>query len=224
MTVGNKALRVVFALILVGGVAWAALHRDQWDVRIIEEHVRNLGWKAPAAFVILYALATLLFLPGSVFALAGGALFGPVWGTLWNLLGASLGASLAFVVARYLAFDWVARRIGGRLVQMFSGIEAEGWRFVAVVRLVPLFPFNLLNYALGLTRIPFTHYVLASLVCMLPGAVAYTWFGYAGNDVLSGSETAVRDGLLALGVLALVAFLPRLVRRCPAAKATPIDR
>jgi uncharacterized membrane protein YdjX (TVP38/TMEM64 family) len=98
------------------------------------------------------------FLPGAVFGLAGGALFGPVWGSLWNLIGATLGATLAFLAARYTAGDWVARRTGARLKALVEGVEAEGWRFVAFVRLVPLFPFNLLNYALGLTRIRLDHY------------------------------------------------------------------
>ena len=74
-------------------------------------------------------------------------------------------------------------------------MEAEGWRFVAFVRLVPLFPFNLLNYALGLTRIPLVAYVLASLVCMAPGTLAYTWLGYAGREAIAGNDAAIRYGL-----------------------------
>ena len=85
--------------------------------------------------------------------MVGGALFGPLWGTLWNLSGATLGATLAFAIARYLGADWVARRAGERLVRLIRGVEEEGWRFVAFVRLVLLFPFNLVNYAFGLTRI-----------------------------------------------------------------------
>jgi uncharacterized membrane protein YdjX (TVP38/TMEM64 family) len=82
---------------------------------------------------------------------------------------------------------------------------------------VPLFPFNLLNYALGLTRIPLTHYVLASLVCMAPGTLAYTWLGHAGREALAGDASAIRYGLIALALLAVVGFLPRLVRRIRAA-------
>ena len=88
--------------------------------------------------------------------------FGPVAGTFYSLTGATLGATLAFLVARYLASDWVARRTGGRLGEFINGVEAEGWRFVAFVRLVPLLPFNALNYALGLSRIPLGQYVAAS--------------------------------------------------------------
>jgi uncharacterized membrane protein YdjX (TVP38/TMEM64 family)/rhodanese-related sulfurtransferase len=161
--------------------------------------------------MLIYAIATVLFLPGSVLTLAGGALFGPVLGTFYNLTGATIGATLAFLVTRYHASDWVAQRTGGRLKQLINGVEGEGWRFVAFVRLVPLFPFNLLNYALGLTRIPLLHYVLASYICMLPGAIAYTYLGYAGREAAAGGEGLIQKGLLALALLAAVAFLPRLI-------------
>ena len=92
------------------------------------------------------------------------------------------------------------------------GVEEEGWRFVAFVRLVPLFPFNLMNYAFGLTRIRFRDYVLASFVCMAPGALAYTYLGYAGREAAFGQAGAIRKAVLALALLAAVAFLPRLVR------------
>lgn len=94
-----------------------------------------------------------------------------------------------------------------------TGVEAEGWRFVALVRLVPLFPFNLTNYALGLTRIGFVPYVITSLVCMAPGAIAYTWLGHAGREAMAGNGAAINYGLLALGLLAAIAFLPRLFGR-----------
>jgi len=117
------------------------------------------------------------------------------------------------VTARYVASDWVTGRTGERLGRLIRGEEEEGWRFVAFVRLVPLFPFNLVNYAFGLTRIHLGEYVLASFVCMAPGAIAYTYLGYAGREAAAGSSGAIRNGFIALGLLATVAFLPRLVRR-----------
>jgi len=129
------------------------------------------------------------------------------------LLGATLGATLAFLLARYLAADWVARKAGGLLKRLIEGVDAEGWRFVALVRLVPLFPFNLSNYALGLTRIPLQHYVIATLLFMVPGVVAYTWLGHAGRGALTGEADWVRYGLFALALLAAIALLPRLVGR-----------
>jgi uncharacterized membrane protein YdjX (TVP38/TMEM64 family) len=205
--------RAVLSLVLAALAAWAAIHRDHIDLATLDAWLTSLGLLAPIAFVLLYGLAAVAFVPAVIFALAGGALFGPFWGSLWNLVGATLGATLAFLVARYIAEDWVARKAGGLLKRLVDGVEAGGWRFVAFVRLVPLFPFNLSNYLLGLTRIPLLHYVIASVVCMMPGAVAYTWLGYAGRSALSGEADTVRYGLFALGLLTAIALLPRLIGR-----------
>jgi uncharacterized membrane protein YdjX (TVP38/TMEM64 family)/rhodanese-related sulfurtransferase len=213
MTLRTVLPRLLVGLAIVAGVSWLAVYRGQLDPVLVENAIRSLGAWGPAAHVALFALGTVLFAPGALFALAGGVLFGPVWGTLLNLAGATLGASAAFLVARYMAADWVREKAGARLGRLIKGVEAEGWRFVALMRLVPLVPFNLLNYALGLTRIPIASYVLASLVCMAPGAMAFTWLGYAGREAMAGNDTAIRYGMLALALLAAVAFLPRLVRR-----------
>jgi uncharacterized membrane protein YdjX (TVP38/TMEM64 family)/rhodanese-related sulfurtransferase len=205
--------RLALAILLVAAVAWATLHRDQISLASLNVWLDSLGLWAPVAYIALYMTASVAFVPGVVFALAGGALFGPLWGTAWNLAGATLGATLSFLIARYVAGDWVARKAGGLIKQLMDGVEAEGWRFVAFVRLVPLFPFNLSNYVLGLTRIPLHHYVLATLVCMAPGALAFTWLGHAGREALSGEADAIRYGLLALGLLAAIAVLPRLIKR-----------
>ncbi len=209
----SRLIRLSFALALGTAIALALLYRDRFDAAALEAWIGGAGWAGPLLFLLLYAVGTVLFLPALLMTLAGGALFGPLWGTLWNLAGGTLGAALAFLAARHLAGSWVERRIGGRLKRLKEGVEAEGWRFVAFVRLVPLFPFFLLNYALGLTRIPFWHYLLATAVFMLPGAVAYTWLGYTGREAVAGGGDLVRNLLIALGLVALIAFLPRLIAR-----------
>jgi len=205
--------RLGIILLLLAGAGWAAFHRDQFSLASLDAWMAALGVWAPVGYVILYALATVAFVPGALFGIAGGALFGAFWGTLWNLAGATFGATLAFVVARYVAGDWVARNAGGLLKRIIDGVDAEGWRFVAFVRLVPLFPFNLSNYVLGLTRIPLHSYVIATAVCMAPGTLAYTLLGHAGREALSGQTDAVHYGLLALGLLAAIVLLPRLISR-----------
>jgi len=209
----SKWLRWLLLVLLAAGITLALVYRDQFDPAVLQQRIELAGSAGPLLFMAVYALATVLFLPGSVLTLAGGALFGPVWGTLYNLTGATAGAALAFLVARYLASAWVEQKAGGHLRQLKEGVEKEGWRFVAFVRLVPLFPFNLLNYALGLTRIKFLHYLVASYICMLPGAAAYTYLGYAGREAVAGGEGLIQKALLALGLLALVIFLPRLIKR-----------
>ncbi|MCW9089529.1 MAG: VTT domain-containing protein, partial [Gammaproteobacteria bacterium] len=210
----NKTvLRGLLAALVIAAIAVAVSFRDQLNAEALEQWVASAGLAGPLLFMLIYAIGTVLFLPGSVLTLTGGAIFGPVWGTLYNLTGATLGATLAFLIARHLAAEWVERKSGGRLKQIKNGVESEGWRFVAFVRLVPLFPFNVLNYALGLTRIRLSHYLIASYLCMLPGALAYTYLGYAGREAVAGGEGAIQKGLLALALLATVAFLPRLVSR-----------
>jgi uncharacterized membrane protein YdjX (TVP38/TMEM64 family)/rhodanese-related sulfurtransferase len=219
----NKLTRFGILALLAAGIASAIVYREQFDVTALQAWLQELGPLAPIVFMLIYALATVLFLPGSVLTLAGGVLFGPMWGTFYNLTGATIGATLAFLIARYIASGWVEQKAGGKLKHLIEGVESEGWRFVAFVRLVPLFPFNLLNYALGLTRIKLSHYIVASYVCMLPGAVAYTYLGYAGREAVAGSETMIQKGLLALGLLALVVFIPRMVKRMRAPKFPYLD-
>lgn len=214
-------------ILLLAGIAavtlWATLNRNHFDPAMLDTWLASFGVVGPLVYVMLFAIGTVAFVPGSLFALAGGAVFGPVWGSILNLLGASLGASLAFLFGRYLAGDWVSRKTGGSLRKLVSGVDAEGWRFVAFVRLVAVFPFNLTNYALGLTRIGFLSYVITSLICMAPGAIAFTWIGYAGREAIAGNGSAIKYGLMALGVLAAIAFLPRLINRLKTAETGWIE-
>lgn len=213
MALRRNLPRLLLLAVILSAIAWAVFHRDSFDPAALDARLAALGAWAPIVYLALYAVGTVAFLPGTLFALLGGALFGPVWGAVLNLAGATIGAGIAFSIARYLAGDWVARRSSGRLKRLVEGVEGEGWRFVALVRLVPLFPFNLTNYALGLTRIGFLPYLLASLICMAPGAIAYAWLGHAGREALAGDASAVKYGLFGLGLLAAIAFLPRLVAR-----------
>jgi uncharacterized membrane protein YdjX (TVP38/TMEM64 family) len=205
--------RLMLAVALLAAIGYAVFHPDLIDASSLHRELWGFGRLAPILFVIVYAVGTVLFLPGSILTIAGGAMFGPVWGTLCSLAGATIGATLAFMIARYLASDWVAERAGKRLGQLMRGVEGEGWRFVAFVRLVPLFPFNLVNYVFGLTRVPLSQYVVTSLVCMAPGAFAYTYVRFAGRQAASGQAGAIRAAAFALALLAATAFLPRLIRR-----------
>ncbi|MBF0341725.1 MAG: TVP38/TMEM64 family protein [Magnetococcales bacterium] len=206
--------RWLLAIGLVVAVGWAWWRfREQFDPAQLEAWVRGWGGAGMGVFVAIYALATVCFLPGSVLTLAGGALFGPWIGGGVSLLGATLGAGVAFLIARYLAGSWVAGRARGMTGRLLEGVEQEGWRFVAFVRLVPVFPFNLLNYALGLTRIRFDHYLITSFVCMAPGGLAYAWLGHAGREAAAGSGEAVRAGLWALALLGVALWIPRRVRQ-----------
>ena len=181
--------------------------------------LERLGAWAPAGFVVGYAVATVAFVPGSLLTLAAGAIFGLVRGTAVAFVAATLGASAAFLIARYLARGAVERRLAGepRFAALDRAIGAEGRRIVLLLRLSPVFPFNLLNYALGLTRVRFTDYLVAS-VGMLPGTVLYVYSGTLVGDVARlAAGVAIPHGTAywavgATGLLATIAVTTIIAR------------
>jgi uncharacterized membrane protein YdjX (TVP38/TMEM64 family) len=210
---------LLVVVLAAAGAAW--YFRAHLSVDAVEAWILSLGVWAPVAFVVIYAAATVAMFPGGVFDALGGAIFGPVLGCIVNLAGGGIGAMLAFTVARYFAGDWAERQGGKRVGEIKRSVDAEGWRFVAMVRLIPIFPYNIFNYLLGLTRIPFWQYAVITVVCMSPATLAYTWIGYAGRNLAAGAggEDQIRDGLLLLGLIAAAFFLPPIIKRWRAAKS-----
>lgn len=178
------------------------------DLGSLLERLRGLG---PAAFIAVYVLAAVLMVPGSLLTLGAGAAFGLARGFAWTSLASTAGATAAFLIGRYLARDWVAAKTAGspRFAALDEAVSAEGWRVVVLLRLSPLFPFNLLNYALGLTRITLKEYVLASWVGMMPGTLLYV---YLGTLAAPSARTPAQWALYAAG-LAATALAAALVAR-----------
>jgi len=208
----DRIIRLSLTGIIAAGVVWGLLNSNRFDVDSVSVWIAGFGMLAPLLFVASRAVGAIFFVPGSIMAITAGMAFGPVWGAIYNLIASTIGAVLAFLVARYLASHWVEEKLGGRLRKIVKGVEQEGWRFVAFVRLVPLFPYNILNYALGLTRIKVSHFTVASLICMIPGDIAYVYIGYAGREAMAGNNSSIEIGLIALGLLAALVVLPRLVK------------
>jgi len=157
--------------------------------------INGLGPVAPLVFILLYIVVTVAFLPGSIITLGAGVVFGVVQGSLYVFVGASLGATAAFLVGRYLARGWVAQKISGNA--KFNAIDAaigrEGLKIVVLLRLSPVFPFNLLNYALGLTRVSLKDYVLGNFG-MIPGTIMYVYLGsLVGNLATLGTGQATES-------------------------------
>lgn len=176
-------IKTICSLLTLIAFIVAAFFFQKYSLEIIN-WIDDLGWLAPILFIIFYGLATILFLPTMVFTLAGGAIFGPVTGVVLNLLGATLGAAFSFLITRYLIYDWFHTKKGTRLAKITSGVEKKGWMFIAIVRLFPIIPFNLVNYGLGLTNIPFRIYLLTTALFLIPAEIIYTYFGYASQVVL----------------------------------------
>lgn len=221
----SRIQRIVYILAGIAAVAALLLLGRQASpyVRQFSEWVQGLGFWGPVVFILGYAVATVAFVPGSALTLAAGFIFGLARGTLYTFVGATLGASAAFLVARYLARGAIERRIEGnpRFAAVDRAVGREGFKIVALLRLSPLFPFNLLNYALGLTRVRFVHYLTAS-VAMLPGTLLYVYYGAVARKAADSlAEAKVEKGIeswifLGLGLVATVvvtAFVTRLASR-----------
>lgn len=141
--------------------------------------VEHLGFWAPIAFILIYNLATIFLIPGSLLTLGAGVIFGVIWGSIYVSIGSVMGAIFAFLIGRYLTRDWVARTLENyeNFKMIDQAVGAEGWKIVGLTRLSPIFPFNLLNYALGLTNVSLKDYFLASWIGMLPGTILYVYVG-----------------------------------------------
>ncbi len=145
----------------------------------------GLGIWGPLVFILLWVAACVFFLPGLPISIAGGLIFGAFWGTIYTTIGANLGAAAAFLIGRYVARGMVERRVSHNagLRRIDEGVKRQGWRMLMITRLVPIFPFNIQNFVYGLTDISFGTYVVVSLVCMLPGTIAYN---FAAGAVRTG--------------------------------------
>lgn len=217
----SKLIKLVI-IVGLGAIAYLLLRQygitdyiDLKNIHKLKEWVSSFGIIAPVVYICLYIVATLFFLPGAPITVLSGIAFGPVWGVVYVWIGATIGVSLAFLVARYAARDLVAGWISGNAqFQRIDGkVEKEGWRIVMFTRLMPYIPFNLQNYAYGLTKIRFSTYALVSAIFMLPGTIAYVQIGGA---LVSGEgnlfKTLFYLSIAAVLVL-LVSLIPKFLRK-----------
>jgi uncharacterized membrane protein YdjX (TVP38/TMEM64 family) len=177
-------LKLLLLSLLVATLIIAARHFNVQEILLTSiTWVNSLGALGPIAYIVIYNLATLLFIPGSLLTLKGGCLFGLLWGSVYVLIAAIIGATLAFIIGRYLSRDWVAQQIDRhpKFKAIDLAVAKEGWKIVLLTRLCPLFPFNLLNYAFGITQVSLKDYILGSFG-IVPGTVMYAYIGsLAGN-------------------------------------------
>jgi uncharacterized membrane protein YdjX (TVP38/TMEM64 family) len=211
---------LVFLMLLVGIIFMVRyFHLDQYlEKEPLREMIADYGLWGPIIYMLIWLAAPPLFLPGLPIGLAGGVLFGPFWGVVYTIFAATAGATLAFLVARYLARDWVAARLSGtKLAALDEKVGQHGWKIVAFTRLIPVFPFNLLNYAFGLTRISLPAYVVATFIFMLPMTIAIIYFSANLLDLLQGKITW--GVVVGITLIVLVGLIPGFYKKLRARRA-----
>lgn len=180
------------------------------NMDILKEQIDSFGMLAPGIFIISFIVATLLFLPGLPLTLLAGVLFGAFWGGVYVVIGSTIGVSLSFLVGRYLGRDFVRALTlkNEKLANLDQYIKARGDTILIISRLVPIFPFNLQNYAYGITDIKFSTYFWYSLIFMLPGTFIYTAFGALAYSKMPVEQMVFYSGIL-LVILCLLIVVPK---------------
>lgn len=216
--------RAKLALGAAGIVALALLARVAGGyIPALAHWVEGLGYWGPIVYIAAYAAATVFFVPGALLTLAGGAIFGLAAGTLYVFVAAVLGSGSAFLVARYGARSWVESQLASypKFEAVDSAVARSGLKITFLLRLSPVFPFNFLNYALGLTQVSFRDYMLASFG-MLPGTLLYVYYGRVVGDVAAlaggaapdrGASYYVMMGVGLAATIAVTAVVTRIARR-----------
>lgn len=199
-------LGIVAALLIAVLLAHQTGIAEYFEQDRLRGFLQQYGILAPLLYMAIYILTPALFLPGLPLTIVGGILFGPFWGVIYSITSATAGACLAFFVSRYLARDLIKSRLtGARWRQLDQQVAEQGWKMVALTRLIPLFPFNLLNYAFGLTGITFRHYALATFIFMLPGCIAFIVFSSSLLDLFQGRiSPPFLIGLLLIVIISLI--------------------
>lgn len=214
---------LLWTILIVALIAAAKYFNVQGLLKNTLDWIVALGSWGPVTFIVIYILATILFIPGSILTLGAGVIFGVLWGSIYVSIGATIGAAGAFLVGRYLARGWVEKRIEGntKFKAIDEAVAREGWKIVGLTRLSPVFPFNLLNYAFGVTQVSFKDYFFPTWIGITPGTVLYVYIGsLAGSLASLGTEGRTRTpaewAFYALGLVATVVvtlYVTRIARK-----------
>jgi uncharacterized membrane protein YdjX (TVP38/TMEM64 family) len=208
----RRAGQVFVLTLLVAGIAAAWRWRGDFDPLALTALIRGVP-AAPIAFLALHLIASLVFVPRSLLGVAAGLVFGVWWGLFWAALGSVIGAVAGFLLARYVHSAVFERAQWSRFADLLTRAERGGWRMVTMIRLVPVIPHSLSNYALGLTRLKLGDYALGSFLGQLPLTIAAVDLGAAGERAMRGAPDWAVPTAIGASALALTVIIPTLVRR-----------
>ncbi|MEL6469987.1 MAG: TVP38/TMEM64 family protein [Cyanobacteria bacterium J06623_4] len=210
---GLAAALCVIAASLCGWHNIATAATLLFDRAILTQFFADAGPGGICLFICAHVVANAVGVPGTLLVIVGGAVFGLWWGTVWSVLGATLGAIAAFLLARYLLYDWFKRRFHHRpfYQKVNTTLCDNALSCVLTVRFSPVSPFNVVNFVFGLTRMPVRPYAIGTLIGIIPGTLAYTWLGVTGAEALSGGS--LRPLIVCLILLTLLSAIPLVIQR-----------
>ena len=215
---------VVLALALLVVVAWRFQLFGQLQALLkqVLDAIKSLGFWGPVLFVLLYIVCCVALVPGAVLTLGAGAAFGFIQGSILVSIAATLGATAAMLVGRYFARDWVQRKLAGHptFSSIDQAVEREGWKIVFLTRLSPAFPFFIVNYLYGLTRVRLRDYMLATWIGIMPGSTLFVYIGSLANPGAAKNSAAAWTfkGIGLVATVVVTIYLTRIARRALAKK------
>jgi uncharacterized membrane protein YdjX (TVP38/TMEM64 family) len=220
----NTTLKLLGLLLFFALAYYIGKHTDITSF-FNREVINSFGALAPIIYILIYTIATTIFVPGTILTLIGALLFGTWLGTLYTVIGATCGATAAFFVARFGGRDFIAKLLKGKFIKFDEGIEHNGFNINLIFRLIPIFPFNALNFAFGLTKIKVRDYIGSTFLGIIPGTFIYTYlFATVGEKIItegfSWSTIATRDVLLPVALFILLIIVSLIFKK----KATHVKK
>lgn len=210
----NGVLRGAVVLSLVAGLGLVIAYRDSIDTKAIAGFVADQSWWLTVLeYCAVHILAGIFFIPRLVMGIAAGILFGPIWGSVLSIVGGVLGALAGFVLVRFVNADAVRLRETPAVGRWLEKAEAQGWRLVFVVRLIPILPHSLVNFVFGLSHITLAGYLFGSALGMVPSAIVYANLGASGRGIAEGTQDFALLAVWGIGLIFVSWLLPKLVAR-----------
>lgn len=213
----SRLFKIIMWITIITGIIFIyklGLVNRLKDIKQMQLWFNSLGASGYLMFIVIYTLSSVFMLPGSILTIVAGIAFGPITGAVLALIGATCGATMSFLISKYLIRDIVKAKLGDNSIykKIDEGFEQNGYNFLILTRLVPVFPFNLQNYAYGLTSIKTFTYIFWSLICMIPGAFIYAYM--AGEIAARGISVKILIEFTIAGVvLFIVSLIPKYIAK-----------
>lgn len=202
MTRQQKIVRIILLLMIIGGLIWFSRSYLNINPTDIKEWILSFGMWAPILYILLYTIRPLIFFPASVLSITGGLAFGALMGTVYTVIGATLGAVVAFLVAKKLGTGLIKQKDGaGKVEQIQRQLEKNGFIYVLIFRLLPIFNFDLISYAAGLSKVRLLPFFLATLIGIIPGTFTYN---FLGSSIVSKDPRIIIGAVTVFVVLTIV--------------------